>query len=308
MFGFCMSRIVTMIMRIVWAVHPRNVSIAIAANIFVAAGVVLLFVINLLFAQRIVRASHPHSGWHPVFHFAFIAIYVIIVLSLFALITAVIQSFYTLNLNTKRIDRDLQLYGGTFYAVVSFLPVLLVVGGLIIPRKTRVEKFGSGRFRHKIAILLLASVLLCAGATFRVAVNYAGGKRPRDDPAPYQSKACFYIFNFTVEILVIYLYVLVRVDQRFFIPNGSHGPGDYSRKPDAEAADKSGSREGIHIASEEEVFDDMSLDELARRDNEKRGVTDEERALSSRLETKDEHAPVVAPNGSDITYYPVTRF
>lgn len=282
-----------MIMRIVWAVHPRNVSIAIAANIFVAAGVVLLFVINLLFAQRIVRASHPHSGWHPVFHFAFIAIYVIIVLSLVAIITSVIQSFYTLNLNTKRIDRDLQLYGGTFYAVVSFLPILLVIGGLIVPRKTRVEKFGSGRFRHKIAILLLASVLLCAGATFRVAVNYAGGKRPRDDPAPYQSKACFYIFNFTVEILVIYLYVLVRVDQRFFIPSGSHGPGDYSRKPNAEAADKSGSTEGIHIASEEEVFDDMSLDELARRDNEKRGVTDEERALSSRP--------------ADITYYPVTR-
>ena len=298
MFGFCMSRIVTMIMRIVWAVHPRNVSIAIAANVFVAAGVVLLFVINLLFAQRIVRASHPHSGWHPIFHYAFIAIYVIIVLSLFALITSVIQSFYTLNLNTKRIDRDIQLYGGTFYAVISFLPILLVVGGLIIPRKTRVEKFGSGRFRHKIAILLLASILLCAGATFRVAVNYAGGKRPRDDPAPYQSKACFYIFNFTVEILVIYLYVLVRVDQRFFIPSGSHGPGDYSRKPDAEAADKNESTEGIHIASEEEVFDDMSLDELARRDSEKRGVSDEERAVSSRPETKDEHTPAVAPNGS----------
>ena len=287
-----------MIMRIVWAVHPRNVSIAIAANIFVAAGVVLLFVINLLFAQRIVRASHPNSGWHPIFHYTFVAIYVIIVLSLFAIITSVVQSFYTLNLNTKRIDRDLQLYGGTFYAVVSFLPILLVVGGLIIPRKTRVEKFGSGRFRHKIAILLLASILLCAGATFRVAVNYAGGKRPRDDPAPYQSKACFYIFNFTVEILVIYLYVLVRVDQRFFIPNGSHGPGDYSRKRGAEAADKNESTEGIHIASEEEVFDDMSLDELARRDNEKRGMTDEERALSSRPETQDEHAPAVTPNGS----------
>ena len=297
LFGFCMSRIVTMVMRIVWAVYPRNVRVAIAANVFVAAGVVLLFVVNLLFAQRIVRASHPNSGWHPIFHYAFIALYVLIVVSLIALITSVIQANYTLNLNTKRIDRDIQLYGQTLYAVVSFLPIPLVVGGLIIPRKTRVEKFGSGRFRHKIAILLVAATLLCLGATFRTGVNYAGGERPREDPAPYQSKACFYIFNFTIEILVIYLYVLVRVDKRFFVPNGSHGPGDYSRKPETQADMKTESAAGMHIASEEEVFDDMSRENLARRDNtEMRRIPDEEGAISSRPGTKHSNSPPVAPN------------
>ena len=297
-FGFCMSRIVTMIMRIVWANYPRNARVAIASNIFVAAGVVLLFIINLLFAQRIVRASHPNSGWHPLFHYVFIAIYVLIVLTLIAVITSVIQSPYTLNLNTKRIDRDIQLYGGTFYAVISFLPILLVIGGLIIPRKTRVEKFGSGRFRHKIAILLLASVLLCAGATFRVAANYAGGTRPRTDPANYQNKACFYIFNFTVEILVVYLYVLVRVDKRFFVPNGSHGPGDYSRKPESvsEKEMRDESAEGMHITSEEETFDEMSPEELARQDQEKHNVSDEEKAIPSGSESKHEDLPATAPN------------
>ena len=282
MFGFCMSRLITMIMRITWAVHPHSVSVAIAANVFVAAGVVLLFIINILFAQRIIRASHPNSGWHPLFHFTFLAIYVLIVLSLIALITSVVQSSYTLNLNTKRIDRDIQLYGGTLYAFISFLPIPLVIGGLVIPRKTRVEKFGTGRFRHKIMILLLASALLCAGATFRVAVNYAGGKRPRTDPAPYQSKACFYIFNFTVEILVIYLYVLVRVDQRFFIPNGSHGPGDYSRKP----GEVKESGEGMGIATEEEVFDDMSPEELAQCNTETSRGFDQEKGIGADGEIK----------------------
>ena len=297
MFGFCMSRIVTMTLRIVWAVYPHDAKIAIAANVFVAAGVVLLFVINILFAQRIIRASHPNSGWHPIFHYAFIALYVLIVLTLIMLITSVIQSFYTLNLNTRRIDRAIQLYGGTFYAVISFLPIPLVVGGLIIPRKTRVEKFGTGRFRHKIAILLLATVLLCAGATFRVAVNYAGGKRPRTDPAAYQSKACFYIFNFTVEILVIYLYVLVRVDKRFFVPNGSHGPGDYSRKPEATEFTKDEREGDMHIASEEEVFDDMSTEEMARNDDarrkewdqEKQSVQPEEKQREQREERQEQH-------------------
>ncbi len=281
MFGFCMSRLVTMVLRIVWAVYPHNVRIAIAANVFVAAGVVLLFIINLLFAQRILRACHPNSGWHPILHYSFMAIYVIIVLSLIALITSVIQGNYTLNHNTKRIDHDIQLYGGTFYAFVAFLPILLVIGGLVIPRKTRVEKFGSGRFRHKIAILLLASALLCLGASFRVGVNYAGGNRPRDDPAGYQSKACFYIFNFTVEIITIYLYVIVRVDKRFWVPDKSHGPGDYSRKLEDGGEDKEReeSTEGMHITSEEETFDDMSPEDLARSDREKGGVVDEEKGV-----------------------------
>lgn len=296
MFGFCMSRIVTMVLRIVWAVYPYNTRIAIAAQVFVYAGVVLLFVINILFAQRIVRASHPNSGWHPTFHYAFMSLYILIVLTLVALIVSVIQSFYTLNRNTRRIDRDILLYGQTFYAFISFLPVLLVVGGLVIPRTTRVEKFGSGRFRHKIAILLLAAVLLCAGASFRAGTNYAGGERPRDDPANYQSKACFYVFNFTVEIIVIYLYVVVRVDKRFHVPNNSHGPGDYSRKPDMEANIKSESAEGMRIASEEEVFDDMSPEDLARRDSEKGGIPDEERGITADRETERGQAPAAAPN------------
>ncbi|KAL8685168.1 MAG: hypothetical protein Q9224_005935, partial [Gallowayella concinna] len=251
MFGFCMARITTCVMRIVWATRPRNIPIAIAAQIFVAAGVVLLFVVNLIFAQRIIRAAHPNSGWHPIFAHFFTVIYVLIVVSLIMLITANVQSFYTLNSNTKRIDRDIILYGGTFYAIVSFLPFPLVIGGLIIPRKTRVEKFGSGRFRSKIAFLLTAAFLLCLGACFRVGTNFKTPK-PINDPPTYYNKACFYIFDLTVEVLVIFLYVVVRVDRRFHVPDGSKGPGDYSRRNASDKEDHMVNR----IQSEEEVFDD----------------------------------------------------
>lgn len=210
------------------------------------------------------------------------------------LITSVVQSAYTLNTNTLRIERDIQLYGSTYYAIVSFLPIPMVFGGLIVlPRKTKVEKFGSGRFRSKIGILLVASALLCLGAAFRSGsvilsfsprftacpsseqiadsktnrTNYMS-PRTRDDPAWYQSKACFYIFNFTVEILVIFLYLLVRVDRRFWVPNGSRAAGDYSRK---EGIEKASSEESIEtriedaILPEEEVFDDMSAAEFETR-------------------------------------------
>ena len=257
MFGFCMARITTCVMRIVWATRPTNVSVAIAAQIFVAAGVILLFVVNLLFAQRILRAAHPHSGWHPVVHWGFLGTYVLIVITLIMLITANVQTAYTLNKNTKRIDRSIILYGQTFYTIVSFAPFPLVIGGLLIPRKSRLEKFGSGRFRTKITILLTAAFLLCLGASFRVGTNFKT-PRPRDDAPSYYSKACFYIFNFVVEILVLFLYILVRVDRRFHVPNGSKAAGDYSgntilekRKSPPPIMER---MEGA-IMSEETVFD-----------------------------------------------------
>lgn len=184
------------------------------------------------------------------------------------LITCVVDSFYTLNKNSRRIDRDVQLYGQTYYAVVSFLPIPLVVFGLIIPRKTRVEKFGSGRFRSKIHILIWASFLLCLGAAFRCGTNYKNA-RPRNDPAWYQSKACFYIFNFAVEVIVIFLYVVVRVDKRFWVPNGSKTAGDYSRKE--VEAEKTGD-DNFGIMPEEEVFDDETPEQVRSKDK----VRDEE--------------------------------
>ncbi len=291
LFGFCMSRLVTMILRIVWATRPTNLKLGIAANVFVYAGVILLFVVNLIFAQRLIRAWHPRAGWHRLFHHAFTALYVLIVLSLCMLIVAVIQSFYTLNRNTRRIDRDILLYGQTFYCVISFLPLPMIFIGLLIPRKTRTEKFGEGRFRSKIVILLSSAFLLCLGACFRAGANYAGGNRPINDPAGYQSKACFWIFNFVIEIIVILLYVIVRIDKRFWVPDHSKKAGDYSRghalnTEKVENGDENGQGDGEGgsgdmIMSEGEVFDDMSPEEVVQNPATEKGVvqnqaTDEE--------------------------------
>lgn len=92
--------------------------------------------------------------------------------------------------------------------------------------------------------------------------------RPRNDPAWYHSKACFYIFNFVVELAVIALYILVRVDLRFYVPNGSRRAGDYSGRnlPEKKISDESlrttgGTSEEVpsglgRIISEGTVFDE----------------------------------------------------
>lgn len=233
---------------------------AIAAQIFVSAGVLILFIVNLIFAQRIVRASHPHWAWANWFSIVFKLYYVSIVLMLVALITCTVQSFYTLSHNTRRIDHDVQLVGGTYFAVAAFLPIPLLLLRIIIPDRPPIEKFGHGRFRSKIFILLFSSVLLTLGAAFRAGVNYV--PRPNSDPAWYDSKACFYVFNFTIEIIVVALYAIVRIDKRFHIPDGSHGPGDYagiskSAKRRASFADR--------VLDEEQVFGDGSAEALGKR-------------------------------------------
>jgi hypothetical protein len=262
MFGFCMARITACVLRIVWATRPSDGPVAIAAQIFVAAGVVLLFVVNLMFAQRIVRASHPTWGWHPVFSKAFVLIYVLIVITLVMLITTIVQSSYTLNQNTRRIDRNIQLYGGTFNAVVGFVPILLVLAALIIPRTKPLEKFGTGRFRSQIFILVIASALLTLGAAFRVGVNYTT-PRPRNRPAWFHSKACFFIFNFLIEWVVIVFYLVVRVDLRFHVPNGSTRAGDYSGQNANHVASKDGgngeNNNGEESLAEEKVLEDPRL-------------------------------------------------
>ncbi|MCJ1307202.1 hypothetical protein MMC25_000848 [Agyrium rufum] len=273
-FGFCMARITSCVMRIVWANYPFSVKIAIAAQVFVAAGVVLLFIINLIFAQRLVRALHPNIGWHRLFHWAFIALYVLIVLTLATIIVAVIQSFYTLDPNIRRIDRDLQLYGQSFYVMVSFLPILLIAVSLAIPRQSRPDKFGEGRMRTKFAVCVTSAVLLCLGASFRNGTNYLT-PRPRQDPAWYQSKACFYIFNFTIEIIVLCLWILSRVDRRFHVPNGSKGPGDYGAgkntvRPDTEEGLTRSKTSDENLAgrtmTEDTMVDAMPLESLQHRE------------------------------------------
>lgn len=228
MFGFCMARIVTMIMRIVWAVYPTNIRVAIAAQIFVNAGVLILFIVNMVFAQRILRAAHPTVGWHKGMKIGFTVVYVIIGLMLAMLITAIVQQFYTLSTSIHRIDRDMQMAGTSYFLAFCFAPIPLVLLTIAIPRKGQLEKFGHGSWRVKVLSLLFSATLLTLGAAFRATTLYKN-PLPRTQPAWYDAKWCFYFFNFVLEIIVIYFYLAIRVDLRFHVPNGSKGPGDYSR-------------------------------------------------------------------------------
>ncbi|KAI2789314.1 hypothetical protein POX_d04800 [Penicillium oxalicum] len=219
-FGFCMSRVVANVMRIVWACYPNNVRVAIAASIFVAAGVLILFVLNLLFAQRMMRAAFPAWGWSQPVSWTYKGLYALVALSIIMLITAIVQNMYTLDPNTHRIDRDIQLYGVTFFAIVSFLPLPIVMLVYIFADENKVTPFGSGSWRAKALVILTAGTLLCLGASYRAGTTWMT-PRPANDPPAYMHKACFYIFDFVLDLVVVAIFFFARVDQRFYIPDGS---------------------------------------------------------------------------------------
>ncbi|KAK2853319.1 hypothetical protein FQN49_005187 [Arthroderma sp. PD_2] len=225
--GFCMARVVANVLRIAWAGKPKNVNLAIASQVFVAAGVLILFILNLIFVQRMLRANHPRIGWSRPLTYAFKGLYTLIGLTLVIVITATVHSFFTLDPGARRIDRDLQLFGGSLLTFVAFLPLPILAFILLVPRKQPIDQFGSGSWSTKVIMVAIAACLLTLGAGFRIGVS-ASPPRPRNNPAWYHHKACFYIFNFVLEAMVVYMFLIGRIDRRFHVPNGSSKEKNYS--------------------------------------------------------------------------------
>ncbi|KAI0598352.1 hypothetical protein F4775DRAFT_196125 [Biscogniauxia sp. FL1348] len=228
LFVLCMLRSVALAVRMAWASNTMSIKVAIAANILAQTGSVLVFVINLFLAQRIVRACHAGFGWHQVTRIVFRFLIACVVCCLIMIITVTVQSFYTLDEGIRQSDRDVQLFAGTYLAFLAFLPVPVVLLAALLPRTHHIDKFGAGRWRSKLCLLLFTALVATLGAGFRIGTNFAS--RPMTDPAWYHSRACFYCFNFVTDLAISTAYLLSRFDRRFIIPNGAKGFGDY-RKP-----------------------------------------------------------------------------
>lgn len=228
LFGFCMARIATLVVRIVWANRQHNVRLAIAANIFVNAGILLVYIINLVLAQRILRAMQPQIGWNPVLRAIYKVFYTSIGVALVMVITAVVVSLYTLDTHTRSTCRGVELAALTYLLIITCLPVLHIAASLLLPTPRDAENFGEGSIRSKIIIVSLSACLCMLMAGFKAGVNWSP-PRPAIDPAWYDSKPCFYIFNFMCEILILCLLTFSRIDKRFFVPNGCNQAGDYTR-------------------------------------------------------------------------------
>ncbi|KAK8051413.1 hypothetical protein PG993_002798 [Apiospora rasikravindrae] len=225
MFAFSLIRAIALLMRVVWASMPRDVQVAMAANILTMAGTVIAFIVNLFFTQRIIRGLHPKFGWSTPARLVFRFLVGSVVAAILMVIAVTVQSFYTLDDSVLASDRVAQLFAATFLAVLAFIPIPALIIAAIVPRSFRLEKFGEGSWTAKMVLVLFTSTLLSLGAWFRVSTNYI--PRPQNDPAWYTGRAPYYVFNYVLDLIVTYTYMAFAFHRRFHIPNGAKGPGSY---------------------------------------------------------------------------------
>lgn len=223
--GFSMARVLTCSLRIGWATNQTDISLAIAAMIFVNAGILIIYIINILFAQRILRAMQPQLGWKPAVKIFFVAVYILTGVSLVLVIVLTVMSFYTLDQMILSEARWIQRGASTYLLVVTILPLILLALAFGMPRSQHTQPFGEGSMASKAILLAISSCLCITIAGFREGTGF--DPRPVTNPAWYHSKAAFYVFNFTLEILILTLYTGMRVDKRFFVPKGSHKRRSY---------------------------------------------------------------------------------
>ncbi|EME85549.1 uncharacterized protein MYCFIDRAFT_82707 [Pseudocercospora fijiensis CIRAD86] len=229
LFGFSMARIVTCSLRIAVAYHPSNVSLNIAAQILLSAGVLIVYVVNLVFAQRILRARQPEIGWHTVLRVFFRILYGLVGLALVLVITFIVIQFYTLDSELREACRDIQLVAMTYLLFVTLVPLVILAITWSLKESPRAEEFGTKDSSGGLdtwstgqkSLILLTSALLCTlGSAFKTGSNFES-PRPKSDPAWYQSKAALYVFTFLIEISILYMFLLTRIDHRFHVPDGS---------------------------------------------------------------------------------------
>lgn len=215
-----MSRVLTCCLRIGWATNHSNVSLSIAAEIFLNAGILIIYIINIIFAQRILRAKQPKLGWHWAVRAVFTTVYSLIGIALVMVITLLVMTFYTLDEATL-VDATWILRGCLLYLLLVCLsPLLILALAYGLPRPEYTEEFGYGSINSKAVLVVMGSCLCATSSGFKTGVFWSPA-RPIADPAWYDSKAAFYCFIFSIEIMILGIYTVSRIDKRFWIPNGS---------------------------------------------------------------------------------------
>ena len=152
--------------------------------------------------------------------------------------------FYTLNLSVISEAHWIQRGAILYLLIVAFMPLPILAVALLLPRKSEPEPFGRGSPRSRLIILVLGASFCTTIAGFKAGVLWSPA-RPATDPAWYDSKACFFVFNFTFEICILILYTASGFQHRFHVPDGSSkrqtyltDDGDSSSVDEAEDAEK----------------------------------------------------------------------
>jgi len=150
------------------------------------------------------------------------------VATLLVSLTSIIQQTFTRDAQILHIDRTIQKVGSLINLFLAVLPLPLLLITFLLPRAGRPERFGTlGSLPQKVGVLAIGAALLTLGAGFRAGTTWMPLVSVREAAPWFLSKACFYVFDLGMDFLVLAGYMVSRVDQRFWVPDGSKKAGDF---------------------------------------------------------------------------------
>ncbi|CAO2655480.1 Nn.00g105440.m01.CDS01 [Neocucurbitaria sp. VM-36] len=229
MFGFAMARMGTMVMRIAWATRPDNGSVALAATIFAFLGVLVIYIVVLLLSLRVFRARQPRLGWNVWLGKGIKIMYGVLLIVTLVVVPFGIVAGFTRDPEMLNACAWITKAGVLFFFLFNLIAPVLYLLALFLPRPKDIEPetFGTGSMQAKLVILGVVLFFTNFISVFRFAVTWAP-YRPLSHPAWYDSRAAFYIIELSFELVITFTLLFTRFDKRFWIPNGSSRPGDYS--------------------------------------------------------------------------------
>ena len=229
MFGFGMARVLTMVLRIAWTARSNNASLAIATVIFTNVGILAIYIVLLLLVMRVFRATHPSLGWNKLLRKTFHVSYLLLAIALLLTVAFTIVTFYTLNPTLRTIALWIQRASVLYMLIFNIVAVVLLLLSQLLPRRSSDdENFGTGSMESKVIILGVTVFFSLFIAGFRMGLAWSKA-RPAANAPWYDSKAALYVIEFGFEIIINYVLLITRFDKRFWVPNGSTKPGDYSQ-------------------------------------------------------------------------------
>nr|OQO25598.1 hypothetical protein B0A51_09146 [Rachicladosporium sp. CCFEE 5018] len=202
-------------------------------------GIIIICLVNILLAKRVLRGKRPRLGWNRILGLLLAVPYVLLLASAILIVAGTLVSYETRNERALRIANNCIRAAVILLLLQSLVPFILLALAFLTPGSQETEVgFGQDTLARKACLLLVTSTLATTVAGFRCGTRWMPA-RPVDDSAWYHGRAAFYVFGFTLEALVLSIFLAERIDRMFWVPDGSGKKRTYAGE-----GEKGGRREG----------------------------------------------------------------
>jgi hypothetical protein len=221
--GFCISRVVSMSLRIAWTANVTNKNIAIASNIFLNAGVLLLYIVNMLLTHRFILTIFPNLPTRKTAPYN-LAFFLYVGSSLPLLILVVVpgvQLFLSSDLSTIHIDRDILRFAQCYLTVFVSAPVIATITSSTIYffASKKASGLRAGEVSLRAAVLFIAgSLLIWIQAVKILQIFYTATPETAVSPPWFLRRPILYSGFFLPELLVVIIYAVASIRFRYQMP------------------------------------------------------------------------------------------